>query len=632
MAATLVTASVQLMSAGCARSRSEEGPAATRAAEPPALDAHTRGWEPRQWYAYALKLTSAVSFGEGGSAFDFDLEGIVQIAPTQVTSEAATLYVGIANPRIVSRVSGSQPEFDKVARQIASTGCFFTVSGGRVTEMYAPRGLPSIAANTFREIGAALQFARTIQPNSRYTAEEYDTTGKYVAEYQLVGASGVWSKRRLRYGAILAAKTAPQNVPAQVVPRIDDSRGEIRLLPDGRPQAIELLNVVTVSGAQVPVHSKTSLSLQAGPAELAQKSAPTWNSLLAGMVRTAADEPYAEQTTIESLDHARIGDMTFEQAVARFEQLGNAKKGSGAPGPNDRSMDSEEKAHLKKSTEEEATLFIALSAIFREQPSTIAQAVHKIRAKSPATDVLIGALSSASSPAAQQALVDLANAKSTDPAIRDQILMGLVRTPRPDPISIDALKTMLEKDPFSELALLGLGSYSRRLRDAGTIDSANDIGELLIDRLKTAENTSDRLTALRAMVNAGYAPALPHVIPYLTADRVEIRAAAVRSLQSMSDARVDGLLAVRLQSDSSREVRISALGAAKIRVPTDTLAHAVENAATAASDPHVRFRAVEVLAAWKARRPELRAALERIAESDQEARIRDRAKSALSDG
>jgi hypothetical protein len=86
-----------------------------------------------------------------------------------------------------------------------------------------------------------------------------------------------------------------------------------------------------------------------------------------------------------------------------------------------------------------------------------------------------------------------------------------------------------------------------------------------------------------------------------------------------------------MRSDGSSGVRISALSAAKIREPTDVLAQAVENAATTASDPHVRFRAVEVLTAFKARRPtpNLRGALERIAKSDTEARIRDLAQSAL---
>jgi hypothetical protein len=204
--------------AGCSRTPSEAGSAPADAAARATLDARTRGWELGQWYAYHLKLTSAVSFGAGANAFDFDLEGLVQITPTEVTPEMARLYVGVANPHIVSRTAGSQPEFDKVAEQIKGTGCFFTLSGGRVKDMYAPRGLSAIAANTYREIAAALQFARTVPSTDRYTAEEYDTTGQYVAEYQLDHASGVWNKRKLRYGR-RPTMCPPRSCRASIAPK-----------------------------------------------------------------------------------------------------------------------------------------------------------------------------------------------------------------------------------------------------------------------------------------------------------------------------------------------------------------------------------------------------------------------------
>jgi hypothetical protein len=632
---TLLATTLGLLASGCARpATAEPEPHSTAApmssaSAAPALDTRTHGWDLGQWYAYSVKVSSAVSFGPGSNMLDFDFDGLVQITPTAVGPDATTLYIAVANPRIVSRVTGSQPEFDRIASQIGATGCFFTFSGGRVVEMQSPRGLSPTAGNTYREIAAALQFARAARPAARYTAEEYDTTGQYIAEYEQQGPL-VWSKQKRSYVSILAAKAAPANAPGRVVPQIEKSEGEIHLLADGRAQTIDLRNTVTIQGAQLPVHSITSVSLKAGPSEPAKKQAPDWAALMSGLVRTGSDEPLGGPATIESLDKARIGLMTFDKAVTGLEEIAKARRGSMTSSVNGASLDADEKTQREQVTEEESKLFIALGAIFREQPETIPRALAKIRAKSPAADTLVEALSAASSPAAQSALIDLAASKALDPLQRNRIFFALSRTPRPDAEAIAALEASLQSDPFNEVALLGLGTFSRRLRDAGDVDKSVTIGDLLVEKLKAAQKTTDRLTALRAVTNAGYAAALPDVIAHLDDGASdEIRVAAVRAVQSMSDPRVDQILVERMQSDRSSDVRMSALAAAKVRPPNDVLALGVEKTALATPDPHVRYRATELLARWLPARPSLRSTLERLAQTDPEARIRDRAQSAL---
>src|SRR5260221_3455944 len=147
-----------LAAAACARPTAGEpapvGAAPVASVQPaaPALDPRTIGWEAGQWYGYDLALTTALSFGDGPKVFDFDLNGLVQISPSTVTPEVVTLYIALADPKIVSRVPQSQAGLDKVASEIRSSGCFFTLSGGRVTEMRAPRGFSAIAGNMYREI------------------------------------------------------------------------------------------------------------------------------------------------------------------------------------------------------------------------------------------------------------------------------------------------------------------------------------------------------------------------------------------------------------------------------------------------------------------------------------------------
>jgi hypothetical protein len=97
----------------------------------------------------------------------------------------------------------------------------------------------------------------------------------------------------------------------------------------------------------------------------------------------------------------------------------------------------------------------------------------------------------------------------------------------------------------------------------------------------------------------------------------------------MQDPRVDGIIAARMQSDVSPEVRISALDAATIRTPTRELTSGVTTAASDASDAHVRYRAVELMARWLPQRPDLRGALEQVAQKDVQPEVRERAKAAL---
>jgi HEAT repeat protein len=133
---------------------------------------------------------------------------------------------------------------------------------------------------------------------------------------------------------------------------------------------------------------------------------------------------------------------------------------------------------------------------------------------------------------------------------------------------------------------------------------------------------------LRAVANAGYAPALAYVKPHLRSSDATIRAAAVASLRSMQTGDAAAVLAERLTNERSPDVRISALDAARVRGPSDQL----ERALVAASNdpgPRVRHRAVELMIEWLPERPRLREQLARIASRDPEAGIRERASAAL---
>jgi hypothetical protein len=611
------------MITGCVRSSGEPGAdaqassTATAAADPPPLDPRTRGWDLGRTYGYRLKLTSVVNMGGSDAAFDFDLMGVVRIAAMTVTPESATLYATIADVKAVSRVPGSQNQFDKVASQVQQGGCFFTLSGGRLSELRVPQGaLPTVVA-VYRHVAAALQFARPGRESVHYTAEEYDTTGKYVADYELDPASHVWQKKKQKYLSLLTPTLQQGNIPARIVPEVVVSKGAIQLLADGRPGLIQMHEELVIQGAQLPLRSTNELSLEGAASEPAPQVAPDWPALLAATSRLAADEPYLTAGMDRSLEDQRIGGLTFEQALEGLEQ--SAKSNA--------AVDPAGQAALSQ----ESKLFIALAAILRTQPGKIPLVIQKIRAKAPGYRTLIDVLASASSPEAQRALVKLMNAKTTDDEVRSEVIASLTRTPNPDPVSIAAFRALLAADPSSTRALYGLGTYSRRLRDAGKANEARELGELLLAQLALAPSAGAVADVLRAIANSGYAGALPKVTQHLTSPDEEIRVAAVRALQAMQNPKIDQLIATRLETDSSRLVRLSAVEAAKLRHPSDALARALAASATSPeADAHVRYAAVQLMISWMQQgRAELRSTLEKVSHDDQEQRIRDLASAAM---
>jgi hypothetical protein len=567
-------------------------------------------------YPYRFTLTTALSLDDK-PAFDFDLTGSLRVMAVSASGSHASLYLTVDGANAVSRLPGSQEDLDKVARQIESTGCFVDFDGGQVRTLHLPAGMAAMPANIYRELGAELQFA---PGNARYTAREFDTTGQYEAEYAPLAEARHFSKKKLRYLALLGPQVANllmPSAPSQVAPQVVSSEGDVTLSLAGRPTSVHSKNQVLVSGAQVPVRSTTLVSLESGAEQPIATPAPDFPAMLAKTSTLGADEPYGGQAAIDALDDARIHGETFATLYAHIDA---APKGAEQSAP---------RATDQRTLAENAHVFIALAALFRRQPETIALALAKIQKNAAGAAELLDALGSASSPAAQQALLDLSKNQALDAKLQARVLRSLARTQRPTEASVAAFEALLVNNPFDQVALYGLGTYSRRLRDAGDLPRANAIAERLVQRLRSATEEADLIVVIEALANAGAAPSFEPLQGYLSNPSEPVRVAAVRALQSIKDPQVDQALAAALESDASSAVRISAMNAAQVRAPSDPLAAALTAAAVDASDPHVRFRAVELMGQWLPRWPAFRGTLEKIASKDVEDKVRDRAKAAL---
>jgi hypothetical protein len=626
---------------GCARSSTELGPNAAAPADPlatgspsDALDSRTQGWVVGKGYPYRLKLSTTIAVDQGPNQFDFDLTGQALVVPVRVTTEKATLYLSVADARITSRIAEGQPELDRAAEDVRKAGIFFALSGGRTSEFHLPKGQSQLAGNTYRAIASALQFARPRAPASKYTSEEYDTTGQALTEYERGEAAGTWHKRKVSYLATLGIAGAFEKSRVPVVPEIVSS-GSVRLAPSGRPENVTQSDDLSVRGAQAPIRSKVTLELAGAPEETVVPPAGGWEVRLAEATRVTPDQPIGDAAPIERLDAARIGSLDFEKVLAELERIEKKKAAEREANEDQKKKDLDpaaeeaEEERRQGQLQTDSQLFFALAALFRTDARTISKALAKIRANSPAALVLIDGLSSAGSPEAQKALVALMDQKHLEPKLKTRAINALVQTPKPSEVSIRALRSLLESNPFDMRAIYGLGTYSRSLRDDGKTAQAGELGELLVERLRLARRSGELVTVLRGIANSGYGGALSSVTPYLKDKRENVRSAAVRALQSMRDPRVDSLLAARLAEDESSLVRLAALKSIQLREPNQEILDALITAATVPADSKVRFRAVDLMIRWLPERPVLHAALQQVANSDSEEQVRNRAKAAL---
>lgn len=593
----------------------------------------TRGWALGHEYPYRVSMASAIAFGDQPAVIDFDLDGQLLVIPVAVASGQTTLFVAVRNAKVVSRAPDPKGQIAAIGEQASSTGCLLTLVAGRVSEIRLANDLNSLTVGIYRELGARLQFAPTSDAAPKYEVEEYDATGKYTAEYARDDAAGLrFHKRKLRYAGVLGADTAAAGTaaaviggPGKVVPEIAVSQGEITLSAEGRPVQVRMHDEVSISGAQTPVHSKTTISLVGG--ESVSGSSHDFAAMAAQLTRFGADEAYVPKTQVAALDAARIHGLTYDRVIERLSALRAAHPDVlNGTAPTDATVKTRDQAAMQ----ELSGLFMALGAIFRQQPAAIPRAVAQIRAHSPLSGPLIDALGSSGASTAHVALVELSRSSALDQKIKNRALVALIRTPNPSSAAIAALEKMLKDDPFSETALYGLGTYARHLRDAGNRDEAARIASVLGDSLERAGAVKSRVeTVLAAIANSGSEQLLPRVAPFLT-DRADgVRAIAVRALQSMHDPQVDTLIAARMATDTASEVRIAAMDAAGVREPADLVVRALREVAVSDDDPRVRYRGVDLLTSWLPKRNELRTTLQVIASKDPEPQVRSRAQAAL---
>jgi hypothetical protein len=338
-----------------------------------------------------------------------------------------------------------------------------------------------------------------------------------------------------------------------------------------------------------------------------------WDILVRDSVATQPGRMIAKATNASQFDDLRIGDYTFDKALAEMSDsakrlasmLEKDAKSKGRPSPVDPSIERHE-----LTSDERA--FTAMTALLRRDTADVDRAVQIISKKDVAAAQLMDALSSAGTPPAQQALLGIAENSKLDKSLRQRSAIALSRVANAAPGTVNTFTRLLHVQGFETVACYGLGTISRRLRESGDFAAADAIVDTLVKELKESKSEDWNVVVLRGIANSGNGNAFETVEPFLKEPSARLREAAVESIRLMQESRVDTVLQSVIANETDDSVRVAALDACTMRPMTPILLQRVASAGLAGKSTRVRQRAIQVLATWAPQNPEAIAALKSI--------------------
>jgi hypothetical protein len=372
--------------------------------------------------------------------------------------------------------------------------------------------------------------------------------------------------------------------------------------------------------------SETSVSLELVASAPAEPGA-TYAEYQLGAEELAPSRPVLVTRDDGALDSAKVGSFTFESAVATLDGLLN----DGLPllADGHRAETAEARSLRETRVVEHNRAFSALVALLRLQPKALEAAVDRVRRRPKQAKIVVDALVAADTPAAQDALLELAGERGVDQELARSIVASVARVQNPTTRTVDALVGWLDTDTLRVHAAYALGSLARAIRPRDAALSARS-GGALVERLAKERSSVHVVHLLRGIANAGDAAAFDAVAPLLAHDNDAIRGAAVEALRLMQHPLVDGAIARRLREEPQPSALRAALNAAKLRAPGEELTDAVVGVAVSSRDSQARYRATRLMAEWLGQRPSLRAALSEVARQDESEAVRRAAEEALS--
>ena len=445
-----------------------------------------------------------------------------------------------------------------LARDLASPWGF-ELADGTYRALRARGNISPFALGILNTLAAGVQSPSRLDRADAGTARtdhaEADASGTYRAHYAAGADADELTRTKTAYDDRTLAKTNLPFGPLNATPAVIESKGTLKVRGDDlfSVASHDVLEASLTATSKVRVTTDLALTL----VDHTQQAPADWATLRGSTIVLHPGQIPPQQGP-DPYDLKLAADTTFPRALAAAEKESTPDAGSTVD-PMSSSAPDEATAGARETT------FATLVALLRTRPGTVALATKAIDRGSRARRVLIDALGAASTTESLAALVPYVQ-RTTEPRdVREMAAFALIRTPHPNAASIDGLVGLIDNPDVRSYAVLGLGTYSRRLREAGDIDQANRAADALVPLLGTARSEADRVEVLQGIANSGDGRAFPRVRPLVDDPDQAVRAAAVDAMRLMPNPEVDALVAARMDPAEKIPVRLEAIDAARLR-------------------------------------------------------------------
>jgi hypothetical protein len=604
-------------SSACSRSQARPESAAPAASAVPKQVAAVV-WPSTQLQKLSLHLDSKVKVSSASDeTLSVVLDAEVALVGRSVAGEQEVL-ARLSNVKL-SAARTTDAELETMRAQLAEPALYY-FAAGRLERARVTRAAAPLVANLHETLAAAFQLAPGTPGAVSWSAKERDAAGEYLVKYERT-ATGL-TKHKTSYQAE-ETQLALALGNLDLTPQVVASTATLTLAGTffARVTSSETLNV-GASGTQ----ALTNLSLEsrgAGPLTSEPEWSKTWSDT---EVASALSKRRPAQSLI---DAARAQGKTFAAVLADLEQQElDPHKAETWGTENGKGLPESERQLRQARVALRSESFGSLAALLKLDDKNVALAEAAVRRGSKAAARVEDALAAADTPRSQQALVALADDAARSDDARLSSATSLIRIQAPTSPTLAALTRWIRDPLLASHAIHGLGSLSRRLRDAGDTERAELTAKPLLTELQSVTTDSARIQVLRGIANSGYAGAFDAVQPLVTAQNRDVRGAALEAVRHMRSDKVDPLLAERLKADPDAEVRLAALNAIKLRECSKPLTAALVTA-TSDAEGRVRQRAAALLGRCRNGEPDAQAALTRLAASDPATSVREAATSAL---
>lgn len=434
--------------------------------------------------------------------------------------DAVTLRAELADARL------TPANYIESAEDLALPFQVTVARDGGLVEAAFPPEMGAAARQMLRQVAGAAQMTRPAG-QTRWTANESDATGEYIAQYTLDGET--LRRTKPRY-LTLASAGAVKPVTGDVGFAID-SRSTFTLDASGHPATIVTEERMTVAGDTVMPTLSTL-----GNTRFTLRSVGKRDVTLTGEFDA---EPIAaplgsDAREAERLDRDLLGSDTLDSLLDDLSDAAQLERGDARKVRN--------------------LALPRLAAQFRLDPTSMQAALDALDDADEGTlRTVIAAVGATGTDASRDALIGLVDADQPR-TLRDHALTAMNLMENANDATAQALTDLLDDDDEAvrHAAALALGGNAR-----GGDFAETDPVSTLIARYAQAQSDGERMVIIDALGNAGDARAYPIIRGALSTPALSN--SAVFALRFMPVAEVDEMLSTLLLQSPAEMMKLEAL-------------------------------------------------------------------------